>query len=124
MAITAEKRLTALEDELKALKATYAVYGGALELYDSWSETYNLGNTTTEIQVKFTPTYTRAGNILISSVIYKMAPSGGILTNYSNYAYENIQDGSGSVIIRATVLGGTAQIGVITTSPGTFTRIA
>ena len=124
MAINTEKEIKQLENELLALKATYSIYGGNMKLYTTYSDIYDVGSQVINLRLKFTPDFVMSGNTLIGSIHYINTNSSGEPYNLSNYAYPEIQDGSGSVIIRMPVVGGTAQVSLVSTSPGTFTRIA
>ena len=123
MAISTEKKIKQLEDELLSLKATYSIYGGNMKLYTSYSDVYDLGSQVVILRLKFTPDFAPSGTIIIGSIHYVNSTGEGDSYNLSNYAYSEIQDGSGSVVIRMPVVGGTAQISLVSTSPGTFTRI-
>lgn len=123
MAISTEKKIKQLEDELLSLKATYSIYGGNMKLYTSYSDVYSVGSQIVYLRLKFTPDFAPSGNIIIGSIHYINTSSGGEPYNLSSYAYSEIQDGSGSVVIRMPVVGGTAQISLVSTSPGTFTRL-
>lgn len=124
MAINTEKKIKQLESELIALKSTYSIYGGNMKLYTSYSDTYDVAGAVVDMRIKFTPDFVQSGNILIGSIYYENTTEEGVSYNFSNYAYPEIQNGDGTVIIRFPVIGGTARIGLVSTSPGTFTRIA
>ena len=118
MAIKTEQKLLQLENELKALKATYSVYGGAMRVYFSASPVYDAEDQVITAKIKFTPDYKPPGNLLIASARY-------ISDNYdlSSYAVPAIQDGSGNVIMQIPVVGGKFSVSLVSTSPGTFTRL-
>lgn len=119
MTINLEKKITQLEDEIKALKATYSVYGGAMQAYLSVSPTYDAGTLITNARVKFTPDIRPRGNLLVSSIRCDVAGDNFL----SSYAVVDVQDGSGSIIIQAPIPGGQFSFSLVTTSPGTFTRL-
>lgn len=123
MAVSTEKRLRKLEDELKALKATYNISGGLVKTYRSSSPTYNLPDELIRVRIKFTPTYTSDQRILVSSVFVEVINEYGSIFNFSPYAYCEIQSGDGSVVISVPGIGGTVRVEVASTSPGTFTRL-
>lgn len=124
MGLNTEKRLAKLENEIKALKATYTVYGGLMKLYESVSPEFPV-NPWVGVIVKFQSSYTTDSMILVSSINIIVTSSGGVKTNLSPYAYTDIQNGDGSITINTAILIGTntIQITVISTSPGTFTQI-
>ena len=121
MAITTEKRLKQLEDEVKSMKVCYNTAGSLVKMYVTrMGEITTGGSGWTDMKIKFTPTYGMGRNNLITLVPivdrnqYYIAP----------YAV-NPQDGSGEVIITIYALASTQKVDVIAsgTSPGTFTRI-
>lgn len=119
MAINSEQKITKLDNEIKALKSTYSVYGGAMKIYYSTSPVYDSGGEITNARVKFTPDYKPKGNLLVASIRCDFAGN-----NYlSQYAVPAVQDGSGSIIIQFPVAGTTFSVSLATTSPGTFTRL-
>ena len=119
MAIDTEKKIRQLEDEIKALKATYSVYGGAMQVYLSNSPVYDIGGHIIQTRVKFTPDHKPKGKLLVSSVRCTVDDN-----NYlSSYGVLDVQDGSGSVVIQLPVIGGKFSVGIVTTSTGTFTRL-
>lgn len=120
MGLSSEKKLRHLEDELKALKATYSVYGGAMLSYLSVSPTYDAGGSVLTAKIKFTPDIKPIGPLLVSSIRCDLSGNNFL----SSYATVAVQDGSGSVIIQVPIVGGTFSISITTTSPGTFTRLA
>ena len=119
MAIDTEKRIRQLEDEIKALKATYSVYGGAMQVYLSNSPVYDAGDDVINARIKFTPDHRPKGKLLVSSIRCTVNDN-----NYlSSYGVLDVQDGSGSVIIQLPVPGGKFSVGIVTTSTGTFTQL-
>lgn len=121
MAITTEKRLKQLEDEVKSMKVCYNTAGSLVKMYVTrMGEITTGGSGWTDMKIKFTPTYGMGRNNLITLVPivdrnqYYIAP----------YAVSP-QDGSGEVIITIYALASTQKVDVIAsgTSPGTFTRI-
>lgn len=120
MAVTTEKKLSLLENKIKALKSTYSVYGGAMNLYLSVSPTYDSEGQIINAKIKFTPDYKPPGNLLISSIRCDLHNDNDL----SSYAVPAVQDGSGSVIIQIPVAGDLFSVSLVSTSPGTFTRIS
>lgn len=119
MAVNLERKIQELENEIRALKSTYGVYGGAMKSYLSTSPTYtNEGGYIIWAHIKFTPDFKPTGNLLVSSVLYTLDDR-----NYASYALSLIQDGSGDVIIEVPVVGDRFSITLVSTSPGTFTRL-
>lgn len=119
MGVSTEKRIKQLEDDIKALKATYSVYGGAMRLYLSNSPVYDAGDNVILAKIKFTPDWISEKNIFVSSIRCEVDDDSFL----SSYGILDVQDGSGSVIIKIPVPGGKFSIGLVSTSPGTFTRI-
>lgn len=122
MAISTEKKIKQLEDEIKALKATYSVYGGAMQVYLSQSPVYVAGEYVTNAKIKFTPDYKPKDELLVASLRCDIN-NNNFLTHYATIA---VQDGSGSIIIQLPVpiaSGGKFSVSIATTSPGTFTRL-
>lgn len=122
MAITTEKRLAKLEQEVQDLKATYAVYGGLMGTYATQGE-WNIDNLTTNLRIKFTPNYLIANKTIISSVYYKVVEEGQELS-FDDF-YLSIQDGTGSVIMNfGTIFENSVVYVKITSSvPGSLTRL-
>ena len=125
--INLEKRLKNLEDELKALKATYSVYGGAMKIYGSTSQSFSWTFTIPVVIpiVRFTSDWERDKNILIASVNVEMRDSGGNLIYSPPELTLDIQNHSGSVDIHFLPVTNmrSFNITLYSTSPGTFTRI-
>lgn len=119
MAINSEKKITQLENEIRSLKATYSVYGGAMQAYLSSSPVYDAGSSLVNARVKFTPDIRPSGNLLVASIRCDVTGNNFL----SSYAIVDVQDGSGSIIIQAPIPGGTFSFSLVTTSPGTFTRL-
>lgn len=119
MAVKAEQKIAKLENELQALKATYSVYGGAMLSYISFSPTYDAGDQLINARVKFTPDIKPRGNLLVASIRCDVDNDNF----FSSYAVPAVQDGSGSIIIQAPIPGGTFSFSLVSTSPGTFTRL-
>ena len=119
MAIKLEKRISKLEDEIRSLKATYSVYGGAMQSYLAASPVYDAGDRLINARVKFTPDIRPSGNLLVASIRCDVTGNNFL----SSYAIVDVQDGSGSIIIQAPIPGGTFSFSLVTTSPGTFTRL-
>ena len=120
MGIKTEKTLQQLENEVKALKATYNVSGGLINSYLSVSPTYDGENFVGLAKVQFTPDFKPKGNLLVSSIRCDLTNNNFL----SSYAIVAIQDGSGDIIIQIPVVGENFSISLVTTSPGSFTRIA
>lgn len=121
MAITTEKRLKQIEDDIKSMKVCYNTAGSLVKMYVTrMGEITTGGSGWTDMKIKFTPTYGMGRNNLITLVPivdrnqYYIAP----------YAVSP-QDGNGEVIITIYALASTQKVDVIAsgTSPGTFTRI-
>ena len=123
MAVNTERKIKKLEDELKALKATYTISGGLVKTYRSASPTYNLPDELIKVRIKFTPDYVSNQRILVSSIFVEVQNDYGSTFNFTQYSYCEIQSGDGSVVINVPGLGGTVRVEIAATSPGTFTRI-
>lgn len=119
MAIRTEQKITKLEDEIRALKATYSVYGGAMLSYLSASPTYDAGASFINAKVKFTPDIKPKGNLLVASIRCNVDND----SSYSSFAVLAVQDGSGDIVIQVPIPGGKFSFSVVSTSPGTFTRL-
>lgn len=124
MAIELEKRLFELENEIKALKATYTIYGGLVKSYLNTFSWTNDSNISVDLKIKFHPNYhLGVGNTLVfgfyySAVWYSVEES-------LDDGYISIQDGSGDIIINLSHMfeGLTVNLTLLTSVPGTFTRI-
>lgn len=127
MGLDLEKRIQNLENELKALKATYSVYGGAMKTYASISPTYSWSWTIPPVipVVRFTSDWVRDKNILVASVNVEMWDENGVLIRSPVELSLDIQNKNGSVDIHLLPdpLMETFRISLYSTSPGTFTRI-
>lgn len=122
MAITTEKRLAKLEQDVQDLKATYAVYGGLMRTYATQGE-WSITTLTTNLRIKFTPNYLIANKTIISSVYYKVVEEGQELS-FDDF-YLSIQDGTGSVVMNfGTIFENSVVYVRITSSvPGSLTRL-
>ncbi len=123
MAVSLEKRLRQLEDEIKAMKVCYNTAGSLVRMYVT-----EMGNVTTgggagwhDMTIKFTPTY-GIGRMNLINLVAIVDSNTYYVAPYT----VNPQDGSGSVTITIYNLVETQKVNVIAsgTSPGTFTRIA
>lgn len=126
MAVNIEIRIQKLEDELKALKATYALSGGLMKVYESISPVYSFTpNPGYPPIIKFSSNFITNQPLLIASIAVEEGVTGGGTRDMSAYTTTHIQTGDGSIYIwPAYMLVTTSiQIKLITTSPGTFTRI-
>ena len=124
MGLTTEKRLKALEDEIKALKAAYKIYGGAMRLYESVSPEFEAGGATF-MNIRFTPEYNTGSDIFLASAQYLHREEGRPVEDLTTYVYILPQDGDNSITIRIPSFNeGTSQIRVMSTVPGTFTRVS
>ena len=127
MAVTVEKRLTALENEIKALKAIYTIAGGLARMYVQTSGSFAVGGSSSfhSARIQFTPTYGMGRNNLIT-----LMPI--VTSTYAGYTWDTIpnfvvepQDGSGNVVVEVYNLVNTDSVRIIASgsSPGTFTRL-
>lgn len=127
MAVNLEKRMRILEDQLKALKATYSVYGGAMKIYGSTSQSFSWSySLPINIPVvRFTSNWETNKNILVASVNVEMWNSGGSLIYSPPEMSLDIQNKTGSVDIHLlpNVDMTKFRVTLYSTSPGTFTRI-
>lgn len=121
MAVMAEQKVMDIEDSLKALKATYSISGGLMKLYESVSDVYS--SSSDELRIQFTPTYTNPEGVIVASFYYEFRDENNVAYNFSQYVYIEPETGNGNIVFRMPMLGGTAQLKVISTSPGTFTRL-
>lgn len=123
MAITTDKRIAQLENELKSMKVCYNTAGSLARMYVSEMPEITTGGSSGwhNMTIQFTPTYGMGQNNLITLVAivdsntYYVAPFATAP-----------QDGSGNVRITIYELMETQKVRVIAsgTSPGTFTRIS
>lgn len=127
MAIDTEKRIQILEDELKALKATYSIYGGAMKTYQSISQSFSWSWVLPVVIpiVRFTSDWERNKNILVASINIEMRDGDGQPVLSSPDFSIDIQNKTGSVDIHLlpNVRMKSFRISLYSTSPGTFTRI-
>jgi len=126
MAVNTEKKLKKLEDEIKALKASYSVYGGLVMTYTTQSQYYEiipLQEPTAAF--KFQSSASNDENILVTSVCVEQVSSTGRMATWNQYSLIDIQHNDGSVIIRPTygVAATSIRVTVTTTAPGTITKI-
>ena len=66
MGINIEKRLSVLENQIKALKSTYAVYGGMIKVYFTISPWFEMNNMDSIFE--FTSDFAIDNPIIISNV--------------------------------------------------------
>lgn len=122
-----EKKLQRLENELKALKATYTISGGAMKTYLSFSEKYTILDVYEEspFRVKFTSSYPSSDNILVTSFFVTQTSTSGTAYNLSQWSTILKQDGDGTLIIEIPLVVSvdSIRVGIASTVPGTFTRI-
>jgi len=127
MAIDTEKRIQILEDELKALKATYSIYGGAMKTYQSISQSFSWSWSLPEIipVVRFTSDWERNKNILVASVNVEMRDENGNVIFSPPELSLDIQNKNGSIDIHIlpNIDMKSFRVALYSTSPGTFTRI-
>ena len=119
MGIKSEKKLKQLEDELKALKATYSIYGGSMELYYSSFHIDNYSGSF-KAKVRFTPDY--PGNLFVSSIFYEMTGSLGTW-NFSQYAFIDSDNDSNGLTFVFPALEENITLSIVATSPGSFTLL-
>lgn len=124
MGITTEKRLFRLEEELKALKATYTISGGRIKLYESVSPVFTISQDylTSETVIRFTPNYSSVDHMIIPSIYYEFVDENGASYNFSNYVRIEPQNNN-FVLLHMPTFGGTVQLKIISNIPGTFTLI-
>lgn len=124
--ISAEKRLQELENEIKALKATYTISGGAMKTYLSYSDEYVITDIITEspFKIKFVSQYSDTKDILVTSFFVSQT-SGEFEYNLSQWSVIVEQSGDGTVTFEIPLLIAvdTVRVGVASTVPGTFTRV-
>lgn len=126
MGVNVEIRIQKLEDELKALKATYTLSGGLMRVYESVSPVYPFTvNPGYPPIIKFTSDFVNNQPLLIASIMVKEDIYGGGTRDMSTYTTTHIQTGDGSIYIYPAyfLITDSIQIKLVTTSPGTFTRI-
>lgn len=128
MTSTNEKWLQRIENELKAIKATYTIYSGAMKTYISYSDVYTIDDVFTEspLVVKFTPYFNSDGYVVVSSfAIDQITDQSSNPINLSEYAITREQTGDGTVTFEIPLLVSveTVRVSIASTAPGTFTRI-
>lgn len=127
MKTTVEKKLQKLENEIKALKATYMISSGAMKTYLSYSPVFTITDAFEEspIKVKFTAGFGYDKAVLVSSFFIEQTTTSGSILNLSQYAVNYEQSGDGTVIFEIPLLVyvSTVKVGIASTVPGTFTRI-
>lgn len=127
MAVNLEKRIQILEDQLKALKATYSVYGGAMKIYGSTSQSFSWSWSIPEVipVVRFTSNWETNKNILVASVYVEMKDENGNILYSPPELSLDIQNKTGSVEIHIlpNINMKSFKVTLYSTSPGTFTRI-
>lgn len=123
MGIATEKRLKRIEDMLQELKATYMISGGSMKLYESVSPVFT-NSQSFRVRIKFTPNYNVTEDIIVSSIFYEFVNSSNISYNFSQYAFIEPQDNNSYIVFNVPALSGTLRLKIISTVPGTFTRIS
>lgn len=123
MGIATEKRLKKIEDMLQELKATYMISGGSMKLYESVSPVFT-NSQSFRVRIKFTPNYNVTEDIIVSSIFYEFVDSSNISYNFSQYAFIEPQDNNSYIVFNVPALSGTLRLKIISTVPGTFTRIS
>ena len=123
MGIATEKRLKRIEDMLQELKATYMISGGSMKLYESVSPVFT-NSQSFRVRIKFTPNYNVTEDIIVSSIFYEFVNSSNISYNFSQYAFIEPQDNNNYIVFNVPALSGTIRLRIISTVPGTFTRIS
>lgn len=126
--VNTEKRLIALENELKALKAICPISGRLAKMYVQTSDSFTIGGGATlhAAVFSFTPKYGRGQNNLITLTPNVTSTYAGIYWD-SIPIYANLpQDNSGTVTIKIFNLINTDVVKIIAsgTSEGTFARIS
>lgn len=127
MAVNTEKKLQRIEDDILSLKATYTISGGAMKLYESVSPNfiYDSSELIHQGRIRFTVDYTSGESLIIASITYKFVNErDGQVYDLSQYTYLEPQTDPNYVDIRLIVFPGTVQVTIVTTVPGTFTRIS
>ena len=123
-----EKWLQKIENELKALKATYTIYSGAMKTYISHSDTYTITDVFAEspLLLKFTPSFTSNKYITVASfIIEETTDKSSDPINLSEYVITQEQTGDGTVTFEVPLLVSveTVRVSIASAVPGTFTRI-
>lgn len=128
MAISLEKRVANLENELKALKAVCPISGSLAKMYVQKSEIISVGGSTLlhAMEVDFTPTFKTSLEYLVT--LFPIVKS-----TYAGISWEKVpifdvkpQTGNGKIRIKIYNLANTDKVTIIASgsSPGTFTRIS
>lgn len=103
--MNSEHELVTLENELKALKATYPVAASSLRFYIVTSQTFNVTSTGSQIRIKFTATFGGGKTVFVRL--------RAVVENQGQEVFrEQVtepQDGTGNVVIRID-LGATQGI--------------
>ena len=124
MGLTTEKKLKSLEDEIKALKAAYKIYGGAMRLYESISPDISVEGALF-MKIRFTPDYNTGADFVIASARYFYKDVNQPPTDLTNRLYFLPQDGDNSItMVIPALFDGEVQVSVMSTVPGTFTRVS
>lgn len=127
MSLNTEKRISQLENELKALKSTYMISGGSMKTYLSYSPVYTITDIVAEdpVRIRFTPSFGNGKDNLVSSFFVEQTYSSGYSANFSQYAVMT-KENDGSIIFRIPLAWSvsTLRVGIASTIPGTFTRIS
>lgn len=122
MGVNIEKRITKLEQEIKALKATYSIYGGLMKTYIT-SGYWESPSATWNFCIRFIPDYPTDKNIIISSMRLEATIDGQQISYNDNYI--SIQNGEGYVDLNfGIIVDESIFIQIAATVPGTFTRIS
>ena len=115
-----EQRIARLETEIKALKAVYAISGGAIESVLS-SATITTDPNVQNVEISFLPNTGSGQNVTIYSV-YAYEQSGDDWTNIPVYLLP--QDGGRIVAsLPDAVPGGTYRIEISASVAGTFSQV-
>lgn len=127
MIIDTEKKLQELENEIKALKATYTISGGAIKTYLTYSDTYTITDVLVEspLVLKFTSLFGGNDDVLVTSFFIEQTSQSGNVINFSQYCLMQEQKQDGTVTIEIPLLStvNTVRVGLTSSVPGTFTRI-
>ena len=122
-----ERRLSKLEFELNSLKATYTISGGLMKTYVSRAS-YSISDPIAETPalVKFTSSYPVSSKLMICSFSVEQNTTSGKTMNFSNYAITLEQTENGAVTFRIPLSDSATSlsVGVVSTVPGTFSRVS
>lgn len=122
MGVNLEQRLTKLEDEIKALKSSYTIYGGLVRSYANHYSVDIPAGQYISVRVRFAPNYATNDKILVFGFYYNISHNGNIESLDDGYI--DVQGSNSEVIINvSTITGSTLNLTLITPMPGTFTRI-